>query len=240
MSNIVNIFVVSPDTRSERRLDLHTTIGNLKGKLELITGVPVSSQSLALYSTESDTTPIAELADDAKPLGFYGAQNMQMIKARRRVTDLNPSVSFTGQLTDTSQVDKFELTEEEYAARADTVLAYKQRNKVGRFADQAQELSPSAVTDTSHITLGARCEVESNDAELSKRGVVRFVGQTQFGDKSGVWVGVEYDEPLGKNDGSVQGVRYFECRPKYGVFVRPNKVKVGDYPVEDLLEDEEM
>lgn len=57
----------------------------LQGKLELITGVPVSSQSLSLYSTESDTTPIAELADDAKPLGFYGAQNMQMIKARRRV-----------------------------------------------------------------------------------------------------------------------------------------------------------
>lgn len=153
-------------------------------------------------------------------------------------------------------MDKFELTEEEYAARAgasqsfrpvtpththiDTVLAYKQRNKVGRFGNQHNEPSPAAITDTSHITLGARCEVESTDTELSKRGVVRFVGPTQFGDKTGVWVGVEYDEPLGKNDGTVQGVKYFECRPKYGVFVRPNKVKVGDYPVEELLDDEEM
>lgn len=39
----------------------------------------------------------------------------------------------------------------------------------------------------------------------------------------------------------IKGERYFSCRQNYGVFLRPERVKVGDYPVEELeLEDEEM
>jgi len=69
---------------------------------------------------------------------------------------------------------------------------------------------------------------------------VRYVGLTDFGSAGGVWVGIEYDEPMGKNDGSVEGKRYFTCSPRFGVFVRPDKVRVGDYPVEDPFEGEEM
>jgi len=54
------------------------------------------------------------------------------------------------------------------------------------------------------------------------RGVVRFVGTTEF--SSGEWVGLELDEPRGKNDGCVQGRRYFTCRALRGIFVRPTLV----------------
>ena len=82
----------------------------------------------------------------------------------------------------------------------DTVLAYKQLHKVGRFAPPPPPSDPSTIQTTVEIPLDSRCEVESREEGLHKRGAVRFVGPTKFG--KGVWVGVEYDEPMGKNDGS--------------------------------------
>lgn len=141
------------------------------------------------------------------------------------MVDTNPSTSFTGQLTDVTQVEKFELSDTAYSERTgvyfyihgyytiiklllpDSVLAYKQRNKVGRFADP----SPTVLTATSTaaaetIKVGSRCQVRSAEVDLHKRGTVRFVGPTQFGlskpgEDGGIWVGIEYDEPFGKNDG---------------------------------------
>lgn len=56
-------------------------------------------------------------------------------------------------------------------------------------------------------------------------GVIRYIGQTQFA--SGTWIGVELQLAHGKNNGSVNDIRYFECDKKdgnYGVFVRQSLI----------------
>lgn len=63
-------------------------------------------------------------------------------------------------------------------------------------------------------------------------GVVRFVGETGFA--NGVWIGVELNGDNGKNDGSVNGVRYFQCPDKHGIFVRETMLEVMDEGAAEL------
>ena len=49
---------------------------------------------------------------------------------------------------------------------------------------------------------------------VDKPGTVAYVGVTEFA--PGKWVGVIWDEPIGKNNGTVQGKSYFECVDKHG------------------------
>ncbi|XP_023793091.1 CAP-Gly domain-containing linker protein 1 isoform X16 [Cyanistes caeruleus] len=65
--------------------------------------------------------------------------------------------------------------------------------------------------------VGERVWVNGN-----KPGFIQFLGETQFA--PGQWAGIVLDEPIGKNDGSVAGVRYFQCEPLRGIFTRPSKL----------------
>ena len=66
-------------------------------------------------------------------------------------------------------------------------------------------------------------------------GVVRYIGPTDFSE--GIWIGVELRTPKGKNDGTVQGKRYFSCRPDHGLLVRPNKITVRGISGAKLVSD---
>ncbi|XP_048830050.1 CAP-Gly domain-containing linker protein 4-like isoform X2 [Brienomyrus brachyistius] len=56
----------------------------------------------------------------------------------------------------------------------------------------------------------------------NEMAVVRYLGAADFA--PGLWLGLELRGPKGKNDGSVEGRRYFSCRPGHGVMVRPSRV----------------
>ncbi|XP_058031277.1 centrosome-associated protein 350 isoform X2 [Ahaetulla prasina] len=55
-------------------------------------------------------------------------------------------------------------------------------------------------------------------------GTLKFKGRTNF-DK-GFWAGVELDKPEGNNNGSYNGIQYFDCKEKHGIFAPPQKISL--------------
>ncbi|KAF7665297.1 hypothetical protein LDENG_00144620 [Lucifuga dentata] len=79
--------------------------------------------------------------------------------------------------------------------------------------------SPSPSSD-GQIRLHVGTQVLLNSA--NEMAFIRYLGTTDFA--PGLWLGLELRSPKGKNDGSVGGRRYFNCRLGHGVLVRPSRV----------------
>lgn len=62
-----------------------------------------------------------------------------------------------------------------------------------------------------------------------KKATVSFIGEIQH--STGEWIGLTYDNPDGKNDGSQGGVSYFRCKPLHGAFVKRVGVKLDIDPL---------
>lgn len=231
ISSSLNTFV------AEKRLDRGLTLAELKCKLELVVGSPASCMDLQLFST--DNAFIQNLDQDDVLLGSYPVDD------GCRIHVIDKSGAKAGEYEDLSRVEKYEISHDAYDKRSDSVRSFLKKNKMGKFneeecaqkaADQQRKLEEERLV-AEVITQGSRCEVRVV-GQPTKRGTVMYVGLTDF--KPGFWVGVQYDEPLGKHDGSVEGKRYFACSPKYGAFVKPQFVVVGDFPEEDYGLDDEM
>lgn len=78
------------------------------------------------------------------------------------------------------------------------------------------------------VANSSRCEGELQPGDRvlvvgQRIGTIRFFGTTNFA--PGYWYGIELEKPHGKNDGSVGGVQYFSCSPRYGIFAPPSRVQ---------------
>ncbi|XP_075943082.1 dynactin subunit 1-like isoform X6 [Anarhichas minor] len=82
--------------------------------------------------------------------------------------------------------------------------------------------SAGTVESTKPPKIGSIVEVTGK----GQRGTVAYIGATLFA--SGKWVGVILDDAKGKNDGTVQGKRYFTCEENHGIFVRQSQLQVVD------------
>ncbi|KAM8834853.1 CAP-Gly domain-containing linker protein 2 isoform 1-T1 [Synchiropus picturatus] len=83
-------------------------------------------------------------------------------------------------------------------------------------------LTPTKLTEEGDDVLGDYTVGEQVWVNGVKPGIIAYLGETQFA--PGQWAGVILNDLLGKNDGSVGGVRYFECQPLQGIFTRPSKL----------------
>ncbi|KAK6192677.1 hypothetical protein SNE40_004109 [Patella caerulea] len=104
----------------------------------------------------------------------------------------------------------------------------KAPSKIGRTSGLPQKAaapgsrpqSPECTSDT-HSTddfkIGDRVWVGG-----TKPGRIAFIGETKFA--PGDWAGIVLDQPTGKNDGSINGIKYFQCEPMKGVFSRVTKL----------------
>ncbi|XP_064208228.1 CAP-Gly domain-containing linker protein 2 isoform X4 [Anguilla rostrata] len=93
----------------------------------------------------------------------------------------------------------------------------------------ASDKSSSKVSEVGDDVLGDFVVGERVWVNGVKPGCIHYLGETQFA--PGQWAGVVLNELVGKNDGSVGGVRYFECQALQGIFTRPSKLTrqpVGD------------
>uniref|UniRef100_A0A667WNE2 CAP-Gly domain containing linker protein 2 n=1 Tax=Myripristis murdjan TaxID=586833 RepID=A0A667WNE2_9TELE len=82
--------------------------------------------------------------------------------------------------------------------------------------------TPTKISEVGDEVLGDYTVGEQVWVNGVKPGVIAYLGETQFA--PGQWAGVVLNDPVGKNDGSVGGVRYFECQPLQGIFTRPSKL----------------
>jgi tubulin-folding cofactor B len=192
--------------------------------------------TLLLRSPDSQTL-LAQL-QDGKKLGFYSVQHGMVL----HIIDNDPfSISRHGGLEDVSLVPKFEMSDDVYDKREKSVRAFKRdqlaKNPLWKAPNMQnpQQDAPDA-SSVSHVKVGGRCQVEPGQ----RRGRALFAGEIPTLGGGGHWVGVALDEPVGKNDGSLGGERYFECEARYGTFVRGSRVEMGDFPERDIMDEDEI
>ncbi|KAJ5619585.1 Ubiquitin supergroup [Penicillium lagena] len=247
---------------NERRITPTWTLFQLKGKLETMTGVPPGSQRLRI---KVPGRPDQWAEGDDRIVSEWGLVKGSEIE----VHDTRPQ-AMRPNFSDLSSVDKYVLPAETYESLPNSVLAWKKNQKLGRFdpntASPEETLRNQVEKDQTEvsnkgITVDKRAIILPSTPPHIRRGTVRFVGRVPTIPISGlpremqhtevpaelrpIWVGIELDEPTGKNDGSVGGQRYFVCGgEKRGVFVKPEKVEVGDFPplgldddLDDLMEE---
>ncbi|XP_046861896.1 CAP-Gly domain-containing linker protein 4-like [Xenia sp. Carnegie-2017] len=106
------------------------------------------------------------------------------------------------------------------------VIANKLRRLLNEAETSGSESGMESATDSS-VNMSDIIGLKIGDHVIvggTKMGILRYCGSTDFA--KGQWAGVELNDPVGKNDGSVGGKNYFHCKPKHGLFCPVSKISI--------------
>lgn len=192
-----------------KRFQSAMKLSDFKEKLELVVGALKEHMKLELHDRSGKL--VSFLTEEQATLASLNVVDGMEI----HVIDM----ASNNVLEDTSTVEKYVLPDEKYNERAESVRAWRKREQLISKPNAAEESEKVA----QNVKVGDFCVVQLPN-QPPKTGTVSFVGTTKF--RPGWWVGITYNEPVGKNDGSVNGIRYFTCAENYGGFVRPQDVQI--------------
>lgn len=102
-------------------------------------------------------------------------------------------------------IPKFELSDQQYNTRKDTVRDFLRKNKLGKYNAEEQAMMEERQHQDAEeedrlvklATVGSRCLVTAKGPR--RIGTIMYNGL--FNEKPGIFIGVKFDEPLGVNDG---------------------------------------
>uniref|UniRef100_A0A182LUL5 CAP-Gly domain-containing protein n=1 Tax=Anopheles culicifacies TaxID=139723 RepID=A0A182LUL5_9DIPT len=239
MADFIHLHISNSESDAvsyDRKIDPNITITELKSVVEFFTGISVDGVEVELYKDDSFIMKIIDRGDqnEHKTLADFPVQDGMRLHVIGRSMWL-----------DDNAVDKFELSPEAYDNRKDSLRHYLRQNKLGRYSEEraAQKLAARAHAREERekkqrdATVGKRCTVLTKYAP-ARRGEIAYQGRVAG--KAGIFIGVKFDEPVGVNDGTFEGKRYFDCAPKYGSFVTLDAIELVDVPSEESHFDGEL
>uniref|UniRef100_A0AC34FLF3 CAP-Gly domain-containing protein n=1 Tax=Panagrolaimus sp. ES5 TaxID=591445 RepID=A0AC34FLF3_9BILA len=205
MSSSVALIVKKADGFIYEKKFVETqTLLEFKQKLELITGVLANEMKLQLHDAEDKF--IKALENDNGTLADADVKDDMVIV----VQNIHGNIP-----APQDDVPHYVMSDDKYDQREDSLRKWKE-SIISNVQPQQEKLE-------SHIVVGNRVIVKMPNKSEEKHGKIEFIGETAFKPDC-IWIGVSYDEAVGKNDGSVDGHRYFTTKPNHGAFIRPINV----------------
>ncbi|NXW27169.1 CLIP4 protein, partial [Phaetusa simplex] len=153
--------------------------------------------------------------DSASEANFMTANRGKTVPAKDGFPGYSSSSSSTASLEGKHNYSKKRNSTSSNKKPVTRVSSAPSKISAGLYSSLATRKNPF---DEGEIQVGDRVLVVGQ-----RTGTVRFCGMTKFA--PGFWCGIELDKPHGKNDGSVGGVHYFSCLPRYGIFAPPSRVQ---------------